>query len=101
MRGALFSGSSSRVSLLPDKILAPSVGVGGVEGASADKWRKLSILLAAAERLLLIYLLSGFSDWLLSPVVVVSIRGDFFTSILLLVSCKRQETRTERLESVM
>lgn len=72
------------------------------EGDNTNKWgKKVSILLAAVERLLLIYLLSGFSDWLLSPVVVVSIRGDFFTSILLLVSCKQQEMQTERLEAVL
>lgn len=42
------------------------------------------------------YLLSGFSDWLLSPVVVVSIKGDFFTSFLLLVSCKQRKEKSER-----
>lgn len=32
------------------------------------------------------YLFNGFSDWLLSPVVVVSIRGDFLSSFFSFIS---------------
>lgn len=39
------------------------------------------------------YLLISFSDWLLSPVVVVSINGDFLTSFLPLISWKRKKTK--------
>lgn len=57
-------------------------------------WNVLEILNSAVggEKCSVSNLLRGFSDWLLSPVVVVSIKGDFLTSFLLLRSCKQQHS---------
>lgn len=42
-------------------------------------------------------LLRGLSDWLLSPVVVVSIRGDFLTSFLVLMSWRQKQHKSHHM----